>query len=271
MNDSTPIAPRRTETVFRWQGLRLPGVRIEPPKPAPTNAPCLVFLHEALGSIRLWRDFPDELVAATGLPALIYERQGHGDADPIAAPRGLDYLHIEAEQVLPAVLEQAGIGRALLIGHSDGGSIALLHAAAFPERTIAAVTLAAHVFVEDVTVAGVHAAMEAWRTTDLPDRLAKYHGANTEALYRAWAETWVSPAFRPWNIEACLPRIGCPLLVIQGVDDEYATPEQVHAICRGAGGPATPLLIPDCAHQPQRQQRAAVLDAITGFVREVVG
>ena len=210
-------------------------------------------------------------MAATGLPALIYERQGHGDAAPIAAPRGLDYLHVEAEEVLPAVLEQAGIGRALLIGHSDGGSIALLHAAAFPERTAAAVTLAAHVFVEDVTVAGVYKAMEAWRSTDLPDRLAKYHGANTEALYRAWAETWTSDEFRSWNIEDSLPRIVCPLLVIQGAEDEYATPEQVHAICRGAGGPATPLLIPDCAHQPQRQQRDAVLKAITGFVREAVG
>src|SRR5690606_6175611 len=130
-------------TAFRWQGLRLPGVRIDPPQPAPADAPCLVFLHEALGSIRLWRDFPDAVVDATGLPALIYERLGHGGADPLTLPRGLDYLHIEAEQILPAVLKQAGIARAILIGHSDGGSIALLHAAAFPEHTIAAVTLAA--------------------------------------------------------------------------------------------------------------------------------
>lgn len=270
MSDADPTTLCRTDMLFRWQGKSLPGVRIDPPQPAPSDAPCLVFLHEALGSIRLWRDVPDALVAATGLPALVYERLGHGGADPLTLPRGLDYLHVEAEQVLPAVLEQAGITRAILIGHSDGGSIALLYAAAFPDRIGAAVTLAAHVFVEDVTVVGVREAMEAWRTTDLPEKLAKYHGANTQALYRAWAETWTSAAFRVWNIEDCLPRISCPLLVIQGEDDEYATPAQVHAICRGAGGPAKPLLIPDCAHQPQRQQRAAVLDAITAFVRGLV-
>lgn len=270
MSEADPMTICRSETLFRWQEKTLPGVRIDPAEPAPVDAPCLVFLHEALGSIRLWRDFPDAIVTATGLPALVYERLGHGGADPLTLPRGLDYLHIEAGQILPAVLEQAGIGRAILIGHSDGGSIALLHAAAFPEQTMAAVTMAAHVFVEDVTVAGVHEAMTAWRTTDLPEKLAKYHGANTQALYRAWAETWTSEAFRTWNIEDCLPRISCPLLVIQGVDDEYGTPEQVSAICRGAGGPATPLLIPDCAHQPQRQQREVVLEAIAGFVRGMV-
>lgn len=271
MNAIDPTGPHRTETIFRWQGKNLPGVRLDPPAPPPDDAPCLVFLHEALGSIRLWRDFPDAMVAATGLPALVYERLGHGGADPLTLPRGLDYLHIEAEQILPAVLEQAGIARAILIGHSDGGSIALLHAAAFPERTMAAVTMAAHVFVEEVTVAGVHEAMALYRTTDLPEKLARYHGANTETLYRAWAETWTSDEFRAWSIEDCLPRIRCPLLVIQGADDEYGTPEQVHAICRGAGGPATPLLIPDCAHQPQRQQRDAVLAAIAGFVRWITG
>ena len=270
MSDADPMTICRTETRFRWQGKSLPGLRLDPPAAPPADAPCLVFLHEALGSIRLWRDFPDAVVAATGLPALVYERLGHGGADPLTLPRGLDYLHIEAEQVLRAVLEQAGIGRAILVGHSDGGSIALLHAAACPERIMAAVTLAAHVFVEDVTLAGVHEAMEAWRTTDLPEKLGKYHGSNTEALYHAWAETWTSDEFRPWNIEDCLPRIDCPLLVIQGAEDEYATPAQVQAICRGAGGPATPLLIPDCAHQPHRQQRDAVLDAITAFVRGVV-
>jgi pimeloyl-ACP methyl ester carboxylesterase len=267
MIDAEPTTICRTDTLFRWQGKTLPGARLDPARPAPPDSPCLVFLHEALGSIRLWHDFPEALVAATGLPALVYERLGHGGADPLTLPRGLDYLHIEAEQILPAVLDQAGIARAIPIGHSDGGSIALLFAAAFPGRVAAAVTMAAHVFVEAVTVAGVHEAMALYRTTDLPEKLAKYHGANTETLFRAWAETWTSEAFRHWNIEDCLPSIVCPLLALQGADDEYATPAQVHAICRGVRGPATPLLIPDCAHQPQRQQRAAVLVAIAGFMR----
>ncbi|MBU0724891.1 MAG: alpha/beta hydrolase [Alphaproteobacteria bacterium] len=240
-----------------------------PPVPVPPGTPTLVFLHEALGSIRLWRDFPAALVAATGLPALVYERPGHGCSDPLSLPRGKEYLHIEAEQVLPQVLAAAGVDRPLLVGHSDGGSIALLYAAAFPDRAVAVITEAAHVFVEDVTVAGVRQATELYRTTDLPQRLAKYHGSNTDILYRAWAETWTSEAFRDWNIEDRLPRITCPLLVLQGQDDEYATLRQVDAICTGSGGPATPLAIPDCAHEPHRQQRAAVLAAMTDFVARV--
>ncbi|WP_084462407.1 alpha/beta fold hydrolase [Oceanibaculum pacificum] len=270
MTDTAAAIARTALTVALADGRRLRAERLIPARSPKAGAPVLVFLHEALGSIRQWRDFPDALVAASGLPALVYERPGHGGSDPLTLPRGKDYLHMEAERILPQVLDAAGIDRPLPVGHSDGGSIALLYAAAFPDRTAAAITEAAHVFVEDVTVAGVRQAMDIYRDTDLPQRLAKYHGANTDTLYRAWAETWTSPGFRDWNIEDCLPRIRCPLLVIQGQDDEYATLRQVDAICAGAGGPATPLAIPACAHEPHRQQRAAVLAAMTDFIGQVV-
>ena len=230
------------------------------------DRPTLVLLHEGLGSIAQWRDFPHQLAAATGLPALVYDRVGHGGSGPLTAAREAHYLHQEAEESLPAVLEACGVAAPLLVGHSDGGTIALLYAAVFPDNPCAVVTEAAHVFVEDVTLAGIRAAVEAYESGDLRDRLARHHGERTGPMFRGWSDTWLSPGFRHWNIEAALPHIRCPLLAIQGEDDEYATPAQLRAIAAGAPGAET-LLLPGCGHTPHHQARERVLQAIVRFVR----
>jgi pimeloyl-ACP methyl ester carboxylesterase len=263
-------APEDTITV------PVPGGRVRVRLMQPTarrvvRSPTLVFLHEALGSLAQWREFPGRLAEACNLPAMAYERLGHGHADPLPAPRDARYLHHEASAVLPRVLDATGVKRAVLVGHSDGGSIALLAAAAFPRRVAGLVTMAAHVFVEPVTVAGIRAAVENYRSTDLPRRLARHHGDKTDALFRAWSDTWLSAEFQAWNIEDCLPRIRCPLLVIQGADDHYGSAAQVETIARGAGGPVEVLMIPGCGHSPHLQAPTAVMDAITRFARSITG
>lgn len=233
--------------------------------PVGADGRAVVLLHEALGCITLWRDFPEALSEACGRPVLVYERHGHGGSAPPASPRTVEYLRVEAEEVLPRLLSRLGITRPLLVGHSDGGSIALLHAAFAPARTEAAITMAAHVFVEPETLAGIRDAVAAY-DSGLRDRLLKYHADNTDGVFRAWADTWLAPWFANWRITDDLPRITCPLLVLQGEGDEYGTPAQVEAICSGAGGPAEGIILPDCAHQPQREARDAVLGAIRAFL-----
>jgi pimeloyl-ACP methyl ester carboxylesterase len=236
--------------------------------PVAADGRALVLLHEALGSIGLWRDFPEALAAAVGLPVLVYERHGHGGSAPAAAARTADYLRREAVEVLPRLLSLLGIRRPLLVGHSDGGSIALLYAAAFPHRPLGAVTMAAHVFVETETLAGIRQAVSLF-PRGLREKLIRYHGDNTDHVFAAWSDTWLAPWFADWNITADLPAIICPLLVIQGENDEYGTPAQVSAITGGVSGPARGLLLPDCAHQPQREARAAVLEAIQLFAGQI--
>lgn len=228
------------------------------------DAPAIVLLHEALGSIDMWKGFPERLAAQLGCPVLAYDRQGHGGSPPLEGPRDMAYVHDLALQELPAVLDFCGIEAPILFGHSDGGSIALIHAARHPVRAL--VTEAAHVFVEDLTLSGITDNVEVWQNTDLPQRLARYHGDKTEALFFAWADTWRQAPFRYWNIENLLPDITCPALVIQGTGDEYGTDEQVHAITRQLGGTAESLLIPDCAHIPHLQAQPRVLEAVAGFL-----
>ncbi len=246
-----------------FQGRRLDHRWIEATAP---DAPTLVFLHEGLGSVGLWRDFPDRVCAATGSPALVYSRLGHGRSDPPSGPRDLGYLHHEALEVLPAVLDRFGIGAPILIGHSDGASIALIHAARSGRPVRGLVLEAPHSFVEPVTLAGIREAMEAARTTDLIERLDRHHD-DARTLFHAWADIWLSPPFAGWTIEALLPAVRCPTLVIQGEGDEYGTPEQVHAITRQVSGPAEGMLLADCGHTPHRDQPQAVLDATAAFIR----
>ena len=236
-----------------------------------SNRATLVFLHEGLGSIAQWRDFPALLCRAAGLPGLVYERWGFAGSEPLVLPRPRDYLEREAERALPALLEACAIERPILVGHSDGGSIALLYAAAFPGRPVACITEAAHAFVEAVTLEGIRLAEATWRAGGLRERLARYHGDQAETLFRGWAETWLSDDFRNWNMVARLPAIACPLLAIQGADDEYGTAAQVEAIVAGTGGPAEALIVPDCGHSPHQQQQAAVLQAMARFLRGTVG
>ncbi len=234
-----------------------------------TEEPVLVLLHEGLGSTAFWKDVPELLAARHGLRVFLYDRRGYGRSDPELLPRPLDYLDRMALVELPAVLEAAGIRRPILLGHSDGGTIALLFAAAFPERVEAVVAIAAHVFVEEVTVAGIRAAVAAFEAGELRRRLERFHGARTEAVFRAWSETWLNPRFRAWNVTDRLPRIRCPLLVLQGQADEYATTAQVEAIARGVRGPVRTVLLPGAAHVPHHQARAATLEAIDSFLAEL--
>lgn len=227
----------------------------------------LVFLHEALGCHDMWKGVPATLSAVTGLSYLTYDRLGHGRSGSLAGRRDERYLEVEAFEILPAVLEACRIVEPVLVGHSDGGTIALMYASRHPVRAV--VTEAAHVFVEEVTLAGIRAAVEAWRTTDLRARLARYHGAKTDALFDAWAATWLSDRFRSWNVEYMLPGITAPVLVAQGDDDEYGTVRQVEAIAAGTSGPAQSMLVAGCRHVPHLQAADRVLPEIARFIGDL--
>ncbi len=232
--------------------------------------PTLVFLHEGLGSIEMWHDFPETLAEKTGCDGLVYDRWGHGKSDPIDVQRTLRYVHDEALDILPEVLMNSGVEDAILIGHSDGGSIALIFAAEYPGSVRGLITEAAHVFVEEITLEGIREAVKAYQTTNLKEKLARYHDNNTEMIFKAWYDTWLSPEFKQWNIEDCLPRVRCPVLVIQGEDDQYGTEAQVEAIASQVAGPATPLLIPDCAHIPHKEATGRVIKEMTEFILKLI-
>lgn len=246
--------------------LRLAARRLGDAGKAPTPQPTLVFLHEALGSIGQWKGFPEDLAAATGLPALVYERQGHGRSTPLSLPRAKDYLRHEAEVVLPAVLAAAGIERPLLVGHSDGATIALLYAAAFAAQAAGCIVLAPHVMVEEITLEGIRAAEADPRAPEIRRRLARYHGDQAETLWRAWTETWLRPGFDGCELRAELPRLACPTLAIQGAEDAYGSAAQVTLIAEQAAGPAEALLLPACGHQPHLEQRPPVIEAVAAFL-----
>jgi pimeloyl-ACP methyl ester carboxylesterase len=234
---------------------------------ASADRPTLVLLHEGLGSVAMWRDFPSRVAHATGCNALVYSRYGYGNSDSLREPRGVRYMHDEARQALPELLKRLGIEAPILLGHSDGGSIALIHAGARLCPVTAVVTLAAHVMVEDISVASIAAARTEYETTDLRGRLARYH-ADVDSAFWGWNRIWLHPDFRAWNIEEYLPRIACPVLAIQGEDDEYGTMEQMKRI--GAQVRDVALLeLEDCRHSPHRDQPQAVLEAVARFVDRV--
>lgn len=231
-------------------------------------APTLILLHEGLGSLALWRDFPARLAEATGAAVLTYSRLGYGKSTSLAQKHRVDYMHVEALEILPALREALAVVDPILIGHSDGASIALIHAGAgrWPVRGL--ILEAPHVFVEDVTIASIEDAREAYATTDLRARLARYHD-DVDGAFQGWNDIWLDPEFRRWNIEDCLPGVTAPTLVIQGADDEYGTTAQLDAIAAQIGGPVETLLLADCKHSPHRDQPDAVLAAMTRFVAGV--
>lgn len=236
-----------------------------------SGAPTLVLLHEGLGCVGLWKDFPERLARAAGLDVFLWSRAGFGRSDLITLPRPLDYLDREAE-LIPEVLRTAGIRRAVLIGHSDGGTLALLHAASGQASdTLAVVTMAAHVFVEDVTIKGIRETKRVWEEGDLRAKLARWHGVNVDLAFHGWCDTWLDPGFRDWNIVARLPAIRVPVLVMQGADDEYGTAAQVEAIVRQVSGPVESMLLPVAGHSPHIDRPEAVIAAISRFVREHAG
>ncbi len=256
--------------------MALPGGMLDVQWLAPerADAPTLVFLHEGLGSIRQWRDFPARLVAASGCGGVVYSRLGYGRSDPLTLPRPFDYLQQEATGPLPALLSRLGIAQPLLVGHSDGGSIALLSAALAPPPGLAAViAMAPHIFVEDVTLEGIrqaHAAYHAAKPGGLHAGLAKYHGEKTADTFAAWAETWQRPEFRAWNVAAEMQRITVPVLALQGRQDEYATLRQIDGIvARLAPGQGRAVVIEDCGHSPHLQHPDRVLAALLPFIAEV--
>jgi pimeloyl-ACP methyl ester carboxylesterase len=231
-------------------------------KEIPGAEPALVFLHEGLGSVALWRDFPDRLAAATGRRALIYSRAGHGNSAVPDQPRTPRFMHEEALDVLPAVLAEHGIERPVLVGHSDGGSIALIHAS---EHDVAGlILLAPHVFVEDVSVASITEARETFETTDLKERMSRYH-RDPERTFRLWNDIWLAPEFRDWSIEDVLEQVTAPTLLIQGRNDQYGTLAQIDAIHGGVRGPVTRAVL-DCRHAPHLEAPDETLQAAVAFL-----
>jgi pimeloyl-ACP methyl ester carboxylesterase len=224
----------------------------------------IVMLHEGLGSVSLWRDFPEQLAQATGCRVLVYSRLGHGRSAPLDAPRRVDYMHQEARIWLPAILLRLGIRRPFLFGHSDGASIALIHAADPNSAVSGIVALAPHVKVEEVSVRGISDVRTAYLETALRARLSRHH-ADVDAVFWGWNRIWLDPQFRDWNIENLLTSIRCPVLAIQGEDDEYGTMEQIASIARAV--PHTRVLpLADCRHSPHRDQPQAVLAATREFM-----
>jgi pimeloyl-ACP methyl ester carboxylesterase len=253
--------------LFEWHvvdGKHLEARRIPP---RVSSRPPIVMLHEGLGSVSHWRDFPDRVAAETGSEVFVYSRYGHGRSGVLEEPREISYMHYEAEVVLPALLEQAGLRRPVLLGQSDGASIAILYAAKFPDSAAALILEAPHVFVEDLTVEGIARAKAAYETTDLPRKLARYHD-DADRTFWGWNKIWLDSRFRLWNIESCLGSIRCPVLVIQGEDDEYGTPEQIRAIQARIPG-AQVALFARCQHAPHRDQTELTLGRIAGFMRSL--
>jgi pimeloyl-ACP methyl ester carboxylesterase len=250
-------------------GHRLEVVRVEAATLRVGTQATLVLLHEGLGSVALWKDFPARLVERTGCPGIIYSRYGYGRSDPMQGPRGVDYMHREALETLPELLAKLAIRNPILIGHSDGASIAAIYAGAHAGPLIGAVLMAPHVFVEDITVASIAQAKARFETTDLATRLARYH-QNPAATFLGWSDIWLHPAFRSWNIEEYLHSIVVPLLLLQGTDDQYGTRAQLDAIVRQTDSPIEAIMLERCAHSPHVDQADATLEAIARFVEKVV-
>lgn len=234
---------------------------------ADPRGPELVFLHEGLGSVSHWKDFPARVAAATGCGVTVYSRYGSGNSDVLTEPRAVTYMHDEALLVLPEFLAKLGIENPILVGHSDGASIALIYAGA-RDHVRGLVVLAPHVFVEDLSVASIAEAKVKFETTSLREKLERHH-RDAARTFWGWNNIWLDSAFRSWNIEEYLPRITCPILAIQGLDDQYGTMAQVEAIRRQSGGPVEVLALAECKHSPQRDQAKATLGAMANFVRKV--
>jgi len=257
-----------------WAGS---SVRIEHQWIAPerTQAPLIVFLHEGLGSLAMWKDFPQRLCDAAACRGLVYSRPGYGRSTPRAAEEawGLDFMHQQAHAVLPALLKALEIDTAVqklwLFGHSDGASIALLYAARFPQALAGAVVVAPHILVEYLSVSSIAVARTAYQETDLRQRLAKYHD-DPDSAFWGWNDIWLHPPFRAWSIEAEIEAIRCPLLAVQGLDDEYGTLEQIRGIARRV--PQARLLeLSDCGHSPHRDQADRLVASTCAFIKQQTG
>ncbi|MBZ5536370.1 MAG: alpha/beta hydrolase [Acidobacteriia bacterium] len=288
---SFEVAGQRLE--YRWIG------------PRPAEAPTIVFLHEGLGCAGMWRNFPDRVARETGCGALVYSRRGYGASDAVRGSRPVRFMHDEAIQILPLVIERFELSEVILFGHSDGASIAIIYAGIHPDSVCGLVLEAPHVFVEPVCIESISRVAKQFcsnhraagqtrdqepssqgprieRTTlqkcdarkdemaGLRNKLERYHGDNTESMFKTWTEVWLNPEFRQWNIEDYLPRVQAPILVIQGEQDEYGTLKQVDAIVTQARGPVESLVMADCGHSPHRDQPERVILATVQFILRIV-
>jgi pimeloyl-ACP methyl ester carboxylesterase len=249
--------------------LALSGAAIEAHAfgPPPADSPTLVFLHEGLGSLAMWRDFPEALSERTGLGAFVFSRPGYGASSRAILPRRTTYMHEDAA-LLPALFQAAGISEPVLLGHSDGASIALIYAGSDAKPRPSALLLEApHVYVEPLGVESIARARDAFLTTDLPARLQPYHELPVSHVFWGWNDIWLHPDFAAWNIEDVLPTVTAPTLVVQGEQDEYGTWAQVTALERGINARVTAIRLPECGHSPHKDQRQRTLDAMTAFLK----
>jgi pimeloyl-ACP methyl ester carboxylesterase len=250
-----------TSLEYRWWG------------PPPEDAPTLVLLHEGLGCVAIWRDFPARLAEATGCGVFAYSRQGYGGSSPCALPRPLSYLEDEARDVLPHVLDAIGVRRCVLIGHSDGGSIAGIYGGMFDDPRIAGIAMMApHFFTEDVAITGIAEAKGLYESTDLREKLKRLHGDNVDCAFRGWSESWLNPAWREWDISRYLPRIAVPVLALQGIDDHYGTEAQIDIVverCTAPAAPVTKVMIPNCGHAPHKEAPDETIEALVRFAKAV--
>jgi pimeloyl-ACP methyl ester carboxylesterase len=249
------------------------GTRIEAVLhgPGPERAPTLVLLHEGLGCVSMWRDFPEKLAQRTGYGVLVYSRPGYGKSDPVPLPRPLDYMQREAFGVLPHVLDQVGVKKTILVGHSDGASIATIYAGGRQDfRVRGLVLMAPHFFVEDISIKSIAAAKDAYETGDLRARLARHHGHNVDVAFRGWNDAWLDPGFRDWRIDDSVAHVRVPILIVQGKDDQYGTLAQVRLAETDAYCPVETLILDQCGHSPQVDQSEATLEAVGEFVHRVL-
>lgn len=235
-----------------------------------SDGPTVLFLHEGLGAVSTWRDFPARLCARLGLPGIVYSRAGYGASGPVPLPRPLTYMQDEARDVVPRLVDRLGLEEVVLLGHSDGASIALAYAASEHgrARVRAVIVEAPHVFCEQISVRAIEDARQAYLHDDLKARLAKHH-ADVDLAFWGWNHAWLDPGFRAWNIEACLPRIRAPALLVQCEDDPYGTLAQLDAIERGSGGPTRRLVFEEGGHAPHRAHADALIAAAAGFIAEL--
>lgn len=231
--------------------------------------PAIVFLHEGLGSIALWKDFPDRVCARTGCPGVVYSRYGNGFSEVLQGPRDARYMHSEALDALPELLAALDLHRPVLYGHSDGASIALIFAAAYPESVSALVLEAPHVFVEPLSINSISEIGKVFSEGMLRERMSRYH-ADVDRTFFGWNDIWLSDQFRDWNITALLPKINAPMLCVQGVNDEYGTPAQIDAIADGVRGSVDRLILDRCGHSPHRDRAAYVEAAAAQWIREAI-
>ncbi|MEQ8686982.1 MAG: alpha/beta hydrolase [Imperialibacter sp.] len=232
------------------------------------GAPTIIFLHDSLGCIDLWRDFPERLGDQTHANILVFDRQGYGRSCPFSySKRDNSYMEQEAD-LLIELIDHFELHEVILFGHSDGGSIALIAAGKYPEKVKMVIAEGAHIFVEDITLKGINEAIDLYKNTDLNSRLKKYHGEKTDDMFWAWAKTWTEDQFSTWNIEHFLAPIKCPVLVVQGEADEYGSLKQVEGIVKGVGGYAETLIVERAKHSPHKESAEEVLKGAVSFIKE---